>query len=164
MKIAIFDVDDTLIIHSRKSGSYYKKCSNDDLKKLILSKGFDKIYFYTNGTYGHGEGVAYHLDIQDHVSFIYGRDNLEKMIGGRKHMKPSIESFMFVDNSIKYDCDILDDKTKHEFYFFDDLKNNLYTAKLIGWKTILIKPENVKEDFIDYIFPNIYSALISMVI
>jgi len=102
--------------------------------------------------------------MQDDVSFIYGRDNLEKMIGGRKHMKPSIESFMFVDNSIKYDCNILDDKTNHDFYFFDDLKTNLYTAKLIGWKTILIKPENVKEDFIDYCFPNIYSALISMVI
>ena len=162
MKIAVFDIDDTLIIHGNGSQDYYRFSTNTFFRELLESKNFDKIYIYTNGTYGHGFKVVNHLNISDKISFIYGRDNLKTLLYP-KHMKPHLDSFNFVNNSIKYDAGILNDKNEdHEIYFFDDMKNNLETAKNIGWKTILIKPENSKENYIDYSFPNIYSALINM--
>jgi len=174
MKIAVFDVDDTLIIHGKGSQDYYKTKTNDSFKKLLQSKNFDKIYLYTNGTHGHGESIAKHLNIYDMISFTYGRNNLLPYInrGVLKHdpdtnmpihMKPSKESFNFVNDSIFTDNSIYNDiYNTHEIYFFDDLEDNLKTAKSIGWKTVLIKPNDVSENYIDYVFPNIYSALINM--
>ena len=53
MKIAVFDVDDTLIIHGKKVVKVITHPSTDTyLRDLILQKGFDKIYIYTNGTLG----------------------------------------------------------------------------------------------------------------
>ena len=48
------------------------------------------------------------------------------------------------------------------FVFFDDLLENLFTAKKKGWITIWIHPRfNTKKlyNFIDYSYPNIYDAL-----
>lgn len=161
MKIAVFDVDDTLIIHGQGSESYYTPSTNTFLRDLIESKGFDKIYIYTNGTYGHGYNVCNHLNIYDKVSFIYGRDNLSFLYPN--HMKPTIESFKYVNDSIKTDAGIINDNPEnHIIYFFDDLDVNLKTAKSIGWNTILIKPNGKKENYIDHIFSNIYSALLQL--
>ena len=161
MKIAVFDVDDTLIIHGQGSQSYYTVSTNTFLRDLIESKGFDKIYIYTNGTYGHGYNVCNHLNIYDKVSFIYGRDNLDFLYP--KHMKPHEESFNFVNGSIKTDAGIFNDNPEnHQIYFFDDLDVNLMTAKSIGWNTILIKPNGEKKNYIDHVFSNIYSALLQL--
>ena len=44
--------------------------------------------------------------------------------------------------------------------FFDDLEDNLFTAKTLGWTTVWIDPKlQKKEDFVDYSFPNIYEAI-----
>lgn len=160
MKIAVFDVDDTLIIHGQGSQNYYKTF-NSNFKELLDSKNFDKIYIYTNGTYGHGFMIAHHLNIYDDVSFIYGRDNLQPMIYPR-HMKPHRESFEFVNSSILVESGLYGTNEEYEIYFFDDLKNNLRTAKEIGWKTVLIKPNGTEEPYIDHIYSNIYSALINL--
>jgi len=161
MKIAVFDVDDTIIIHGTESRDYYTT-SNSNFRELLESKSFDKIYLYTNGTWGHGNSIAEHLNILDMVSFIYGRDNLQSMIYPR-HMKPHIESFQFVHDSIIYGSGAYNNNIIPEIYFFDDLKQNLETAKQIGWKTILIKPDSTIEPYIDHVFSNIYAALINLV-
>ena len=160
MKIAVFDVDDTLIIHGQGSQNYYKTF-NSNFKELLDSKNFDKVYIYTNGTYGHGFMIANHLNIYDDVSFIYGRDNLQPLVYP-KHMKPYRESFEFVNSSILVDTGLYDTNQDYEIYFFDDLKTNLKTAKEIGWKTVLIKPNETEESYIDHVFSNIYSALINL--
>ena len=156
MKIAVFDIDDTLIIHGNGSNNYYKNVSSN-LKELINSKLYQKIYIYTNGTWGHGYNVIKGLDLLDEISFIYGRDNLQKELHPY-HMKPNINSFEFVNKSIQYDSG----SQENEIHFFDDMKENLKTAKEIGWKTILINPTGIQENYIDYVFPNIYSALMSI--
>ena len=158
MKIAVFDVDDTLIVHGKGSQDYYKPSTNTMFRDLLKSRGFDKIYIYTNGTYGHGDSIVNHLNIGDMVSFIYGRDNLRPVIQPPLHMKPYLESFQYVNQSILSD---IGGWRNPEIYFFDDLEDNLQTANSIGWKTILIKPTGVKEPYIDFVFPNIYAALLN---
>ena len=111
MKIAVFDVDDTLIIHGQGSQNYYETF-NSNFKELLDSKNFDKIYIYTNGTYGHGFMIAHHLNIYDDVSFIYGRDNLKPVVYPR-HMKPYRESFDFVNSSILVDAGLYDKNKKY---------------------------------------------------
>ena len=45
--------------------------------------------------------------------------------------------------------------------FFDDLIENLISAKKMGWRTIWISPKfTEKPDYIDYAFPNIFQALL----
>ena len=161
MKIAVFDIDDTLIIHGKGSQNYYTTVNNN-FRKFLEEKKFDKIYIYTNGTWGHGYNIVNHLNIHDMVSFIYGRDNLQPLLFP-KHMKPNKESFDFVNASIIYDSGAYGNNNVPDIYFFDDLKSNLETAKSIGWKTILIQPNNeLKEHYIDHVFTNIYSALLNL--
>lgn len=165
MKIAVFDIDDTLIIHGASSQSYYNQSSDTYLKDLILKKGFDKIYIYTNGTLGHGVNVCNHLNLYDNVSYIYARDNLRQYSGiAPYHMKPNPDSFYFVNNEIKIDSGIYNDNLDdHQIYFFDDLPINLINAKnTVGWNTILIKPNGKKDKDIDHVYSNIYSALTQM--
>ena len=161
MKIAVFDIDDTLIIHGQGSQNYYTRVNNN-FRKFLEKKNFDKVYIYTNGTYGHGHSIVHHLNIYDMVSFIYGRDNLKPILFP-KHMKPHKDSFDFVNSSILYDSGAYDRNIIPEIYFFDDIKSNLETAKSIGWKTILIQPDNeIKEYYIDHVFSNIYGALLNL--
>ena len=157
MKIAVFDVDDTIIKHGQQSESYYTGRVSSNFKSLLNSKGYEKIYLYTNGTYGHGTSVAEHLGISDDISYIYARDNLRNELQ-KEYMKPALRSFSFVNMSIQADTG----STNNEIHFFDDLKENLKVAKEIGWKTILIQTNGFMENYIDHIYPNIYAALISM--
>ena len=80
------------------------------------------------------------------VDGIFGRDTIP-------FMKPHPKSFNFVNNIVN---------KNDECIFFDDLLDNLDTAKSIGWKTVWITPNfNVsKPQNVDYIFPNIYQALL----
>tara|TARA_Y100000590_G_scaffold470214_1_gene662811 strand:+ start:3189 stop:3662 length:474 start_codon:yes stop_codon:yes gene_type:complete len=156
MKIAVFDIDDTLIIHGNGSNNYYKDVTSN-IKEIIDSKLYERIYIFTNGTWGHGYHVCEGLGILDDVSFIYGRDNLQRMLHPF-HMKPNYQSFLFVNYSIQYDSG----SQENEIHFFDDMKENLKTAKGVGWKTILINPTGIQEDYIDHVFPNIYAALLSI--
>ncbi len=154
--IFVFDIDDTIIMHTKDNNDYYNIDSGNTLKNLIESLKSDKLYIYTNGTYGHGYNVLKNLDLLYHFSIIFARDNIP--INPPYQMKPSLKSFKYVDNIIKDD----NKSTNNIIYFFDDMKENLQSAKEFGWKTIWINPysSNTNESFIDYEFPNIYQALI----
>ena len=81
---------------------------------------------------------------------IFGRDTLP-------YMKPDIRSFNYVSDLIKKD--ITYDNSR--IYFFDDLIDNLITAKRIGWYTVWISSDFInKPGYIDYAFPNIFQALL----
>ena len=164
MKILVFDIDNTLIIHSNNSKSYYEKgCVTSNFRVLLESKNFERIYIYTNGTYGHGEAIVKHLGISDMISFIYARDNLkiamekEGPIQNGENMKPHAKSFDYVHYSIITDVGTSD----IEVYFFDDMKENMKTAHDRGWITYLTNPNETPDVYINYLFPNIYSALLT---
>ena len=70
-------------------------------------------------------------------------------------MKPHINSFKFVEKDIKKNVNNM-----NEYYFFDDLLENLQSAKSIGWKTIWVNINYIdKPYYVDYAFPNIHTAV-----
>ena len=151
MKIFIFDIDDTIILHTNQKINYYDHPNqNTVLKDLINEINYDKIYIYTNGTYGHGEEVVNNLYLN--VDGIFARDNIP-------YMKPHNSSFDYVNGQIMKD---IKNDTINEIYFFDDMIDNLRTAKRKGWTTIWINHEISIEEkpfFVDLLFTNIYEAL-----
>jgi FMN phosphatase YigB (HAD superfamily) len=152
MKLFIFDIDDTLIIHINENTDYYNNRGHTQLKELIQNSISDHNYIYTNGTYGHAEGVTNALNIRDDMRLMFARDTIPDM-------KPYIDSFKHVHKLINRNLQ----RVSNEYYFFDDLPENLFTAKQLGWITICIHPnfnEQKKHDFIDFSFPNIYQALL----
>ena len=147
--VYIFDIDDTLILHTPNRLDYYNSGTDETLKKIFESLKVDGIYIYTNGTYGHGKAVVENLRLENSINQIFARDTLP-------FMKPYHESFDFVRNEIIKDMNTHD----IEYLFFDDLLDNLKTAKGIGWNSVWINPKSSdKEKFIDYSFSNIYQAL-----
>jgi len=152
-KIFIFDIDDTIIIHTPEYNDYYTPdAENKTLLELIETLDSEANYAYTNGTYEHGDSVLKALNIKNSFKKIFARDTIP-------HMKPSIESFQYVHNEIiKGNYQLM-----NEYYFFDDLIENLNSAKKVGWKTVWISPNYAQHknymDIIDYAFPNIYQAL-----
>ena len=115
MKIFVFDVDNTLILHTNQNIDFYKK-GNSKISKLILNTNVDAVYIYTNGTFGHGKQITESLSIPK-TKRVFGRDTIP-------YMKPSTRSFKFVNNEI-----IKDYNKNNEIYFFDDMVENLITAK-----------------------------------
>ena len=75
MKIAVFDVDDTIIKHTNGSESYYTGRVNSNFKHLLKSKGYEKVYLYTNGTYGHAEEVLNNMKLNN----IFNKDNFDSI-------------------------------------------------------------------------------------
>tara|TARA_B100000029_G_C17427113_1_gene906496 strand:- start:287 stop:766 length:480 start_codon:yes stop_codon:yes gene_type:complete len=148
-KVYIFDIDDTVIIHTRNKYNIYNMNSDTELKKLINTSDQIETYIYTNGTYGHAYGVLDNLDMNPITNDIFARDNIP-------YMKPLDKSFDHVNKIVtNYG------KRELDIYFFDDMIENLLTANKFGWKTIWISFDFLKKpSFIDYAFPNIYDALI----
>ena len=147
-RIFIFDIDDTLILHTKEKNDYYNINTEQSFKKLLESVDHDGVFIYTNGTYGHGERVINNLEIN--VNGIFGRDTMP-------NMKPHINSFNYVKN-------IIDKKINKNdtCIFFDDLLDNLNTAKRLGWSTVWITPNfnNGAPEFVDHVFPNVYQAIL----
>mgnify|MGYP001172273936 FL=1 len=150
MNILVFDIDNTIILHTKNENDFYNKKSESRISELISQINHEKAYVFTNGLYRHGYGVVKNLYLSDNITKIFARDTIPSM-------KPSKKSFQYVNNEI-----IKDTKTSDiQIYFFDDLIENLEAAHNIGWKTIWISPYYIdKKGFIDYSFPNIYEALI----
>ena len=147
MDIYIFDIDDTLVLHTKESNDYYNTNGNTTLRDLLSEFKNLKCYIYTNGTLGHGELIIKNLQLQ--VDTIFARDVIP-------FMKPDKRSFRYVNREIKKDNDNI-----KQIVFFDDLKENLKVAKHLGWTTVWINPNrNAKEYYIDYVFPNIYESII----
>jgi len=149
-RVYIFDIDDTLIIHTADRFDYYTMENDETLKKLIQSLKKNGCYIYTNGTYGHGDSIVKNLQLKDEVITIFARDTIP-------YMKPYPESFDYVRDEIIKDMSTYD----IEYIFFDDLLDNLKTAKGIGWITVWINPKSsTKEKYVDFSFSNIYQALL----
>ena len=153
MKVFIYDVDDTLIIHSPENTNYYEKTKDTDLQNLIKNTISDKNYIYTNGTYGHGQKVKSALLLDKEISKVFSRTET------LPYIKPNMISFLSVQRRIIMDC-----RTDENIYFFfDDMVNNHKTAKDLGWITIWVSPNFIdkeKYSFIDYAYPNIFEALL----
>ena len=147
MDIFIFDVDDTIIMHTKENNDYYSTNNNSTLKELLSEFKNLKSYIYTNGIFNHCSYVVNVLGLD--VEIIFARDVIP-------YMKPDERSFDYVNTMIKNE-----NKEIKNIFFFDDLKENLYVAKRIGWNTIWINPNlSEKEDYIDYVFPNIYESIL----
>ena len=147
MDIYIFDIDDTLVLHTKESNDYYNTTGNTTLRDLLSEFKNLKCYIYTNGTLGHGELIIKNLQLQ--VDTIFARDVIP-------FMKPDKRSFRYVNREIKKDNDNI-----KQIVFFDDLKENLKVAKHLGWTTVWINPNrNEKEYYIVFVVPNIYESII----
>ena len=73
-------------------------------------------------------------------------------------MKPYFQSFNEVQNILYYKHNT---SKNDQYIFFDDMPQNLETAKRVGWITIWIHPEGHSHyNFVDYAFKDVYNALI----
>ena len=141
----IFDLDQTLYQLPNNIEFSYDNLSNDDqLNYLLIMLPSIKLIF-TNGTYNHGLTCLNKLNIIEHFNKIVSRDKI-------KTVKPEYNSYIrFMElNNIKQN-----DKC----VFFDDLPENLISAKGFGWITVLINKKKYTNENIDFWFPNIYIAL-----
>ena len=97
--------------------------------------------------------ILNNMELSNTFNKIYARDTIP-------YMKPYIESFKFVEQDIKK---YYNDRNK--YYFFDDLLDNLKTAKSRGWITIWV---NIKfmdcPYYVDYAFPNVHTAIMYFLI
>lgn len=151
-RVLVFDVDDTLVIHTNQNNDLYNMNNDNELQKLINETQHENIYIYTNGTYSHGEKICDNLKLNEIVDQIFARDNIS-------HMKPYYESFNYVNYVI-----LQKNKDIEEIVFFDDMLENLKIAKkYFGWTTVWISPNfNNKPHYVDYSFANIYDALVNL--
>ncbi len=148
----LFDLDDTIVIHSPNRNDDMYDLKPDPCLQNLLNGLNNKSYIFTNGTYGHAEIVLNNMDLTNFKK-IYARDTIP-------YMKPHIKSFEFVQKNILYQDYNTD--VKNTFVFFEDTLENLRMAKKLGWITIWIHPQfnrGPMYSFVDYSFPNIYDAL-----
>jgi len=148
--VFIFDLDDTILM-SNTYKNYSDITPNTTLNYFIDNLEGRK-FIYTNGTYGHGVKSLEQMNNTNIFTHIFARDKLP-------FMKPDYRSYNFVQNLLYYNfkCSNFD---KH--IFFDDLPNNLLTAKSIGWTTVWINPKcnDFNFEFIDHKFETLLDALI----
>ena len=149
MIILIFDLDDTILMSN--TYSKYSDIKQDMYFKYLLDGIYCKKFIYTNGTYGHGINSLEALKLNKSFDDIFARDTLP-------YMKPEFRSFNGVQNILYYKHNTSKNDT---YIFFDDLPQNLQTAKKIGWITIWVHDKcHQNYDFVDYAFKDIYNALI----
>ena len=147
----IFDLDNTLVnTDALKIGincniNPYNTIKKDIELQELLSKIKNKKIIFSNAMDCHINSVLYALGIQDYISNIIDR-NITKTL------KPNLNSYITTLENI----DITD---INRCIFFDDLVQNLITAKYIGWVTIHISSEKSNHPCIDYSFSTIHDAL-----
>jgi FMN phosphatase YigB (HAD superfamily) len=147
MYIFVFDLDDTLL-PSNSYSSYNDIKIDKEIHNIFTNIYNTKspIYIYTNGTLNHALKSLDNMDIIHLVTGIFARDNIP-------YMKPSIDSFEFVNNKIKSRF------PKSNIIFFDDMIDNCRVASLFNWYSILINPNN--DEYLyghDLHYDNIYDA------
>ena len=146
----VFDLDDTLIIHDKKLPMNIYVQEDLELDRLLNNcKG--ECYIYTNGTLYHALNIINKMNIKRNFHKVYSRDTLD-------FMKPDIRSFQSVHLDLKAIY-----KKDETIFFFDDLLENLRSAKSFGWVTFWINPNFVtghQYNFVDYSFKDIKTCLI----
>ena len=149
MKIYLFDMDDTIYMHDRPL--VYDNIEEDrHLSALLYYCPYPK-YIYTNATFGHADVILQKMKLSNRFKKIYSRDNIPSM-------KPDINSAIALEKDI-----LREYYENNEYVFFDDLLENLKTAKERKWTTVWISPLYSNQNnhpFVDYAFPDIKTALI----
>jgi len=141
----IFDLDQTLYQLPNNVEFKYEHLSSDDqLNYLLIMLPSRKIIF-TNGTYNHGLTCLNKLNIIDYFNTIVSRDKIQTL-------KPH-------HNSYERCMELSEIGSEDKCVFFDDLPENLISAKSFGWITVLINKKKYVDNNIDFWFPNIYLAL-----
>lgn len=144
----VFDIDDTIYVHNEQL-DYDKITPDIRLQTLLQTIPYPK-YVLTNATYGHANEIINRLEIYEHFKKVYSRDNIPAM-------KPEPHCYYAVFEDIqKSYIDVPD------IIFFDDLLNNLASAKERGWITVWISPDHQDEvnySFVDRAFPTLSDAL-----
>lgn len=129
----------------------YKKYFHRD-KKLIslLQKIKGDKHVITNSRPCHCFTALSLLGISKFFKFVMNTDT-------QKYIKPHPQIYQNLIDHNK--------NKKTQYIFFDDLIENLITAKKMGWKTVLINSHHIPKDheivkkYAEHIFPNIYQAL-----
>ena len=152
MKILIYDLDDTLydtrLLGNRNNIKYDSELYN------LMNTGHPS-YIYTNAVLKHALDILNRMKLRGLVKNIYYRpDELN-------NMKPEIRGYRMVEDGI-LDTENASMFDLINFYFFDDIPENLKTAKRMGWTTILINSKKSTELYIDYQYNSIKLALKDM--
>ena len=141
----VFDLDNTLYHLPENTELRYDLLTKDvQLNYLLTMLPLQKIIF-TNGTYGHAKKCLQNIEITHHFDKIISRDRINAL-------KPEYNSYIKLLNVCKI-------RNNDVCVFFDDLPENLITAKELGWITVLISKTKYVHDSIDFWFPNIYLAI-----
>jgi putative hydrolase of the HAD superfamily len=141
----IFDLDLTLYQLPSGVDFNYKHLNKDDqLNHLLSILPCEKLIF-TNGTYNHAIISLGKIGISNKFKQITARDTINDL----KPRFSSFKSFMNINGINK----------KDKCVFFDDQLDNIMASKKLGWITVLISPENIISDYIDFKFSNIHLAL-----
>ena len=141
----VFDLDNTLYQLPENTELRYELLTKDvQLNYLLTMLPLHKIIF-TNGTYGHAKKCLQNIEITHHFDKIISRDKINAL-------KPEYNSYIKLLNVCKI-------RNNDVCVFFDDLPENLITAKELGWITVLISKTKYVHDSIDFWFPNIYLAI-----
>ena len=150
MKIYIFDLDNTLLYKPYKT---YEDIKPD----LQLYKLLDEIphakYIYSNATRHHVDKSLERIGIDSMFQSKFTRDDVT--------MKPDPRGYQHVNTMTLFQSVNLDYDSfqSQDTYFFDDLLENLYTAKQFGWITFWINSSDQTYDFVDFQFSTIVDAL-----
>ena len=145
MLLWIFDLDYTLYNLPKTIQFQHNYLKRDNYLGILLSFLPNKKLIFTNGTENHAELSLNKLDIKHNFSSIVARDTI-------RDLKPNYDSFIKFKRINKI-------KINDKCVFFDDLAENLISAKQHNWITVLINKNNYIHESIDFWFTNIYIAL-----
>ena len=153
--IFIFDLDNTLVntdalkLNLSNSNKFYddpyKIIKNDKKLQILLDKIKNKKIIFSNALNCHVDKVCNSLGITK-----YFHHKCDRSI--TRTLKPNLNSYVKL-------LEINNIKKINRCIFFDDLIENLITAKYLGWITVHISKDEYKHCCIDYNFNNIHQAL-----
>ena len=142
----VFDLDDTLMLH--RGNINYNWIYEDKELTYHLDQCQGKKYLFTNGNAYHASEILERLKLRDKFERVFTREDYG--------YKPDIRVFQKVDQEIRGK-----DKSQRVI-FFDDMSDNLRSAKSIGWYTCWIHPyfeSRIFSDHIDDGYPDLKSGL-----
>lgn len=163
----VFDLDDTLLQTTRLQSQFQIAPMKKQLKEYydslipsepILNRMLSALQgpkiILTNSSGNHAKYSLEAMRINNHFYHIVNANSLNFII--KPHPTAYLRTEQLIKNAHPY--------MLWKFIFFDDLIENLKSAKQMGWITVLIHREFQKFSKhtlqgIDYVFPDIYQAL-----
>jgi len=152
MRILVYDLDDTLY-DTRLLGN--KDNIRYDAELYSLMDNQYSNYIYTNAVLKHAVDILERKSLSNLIKGIYYRPE------DIRNMKPEVRGYRMVEDGILNE-EKLSLFDAPEIYFFDDVSENLRTAKKMGWTTILIDVDKLDASHIDYQYFSVKQALKDM--